>query len=80
MRFDIKGLGRKSIGDRTLINLLKSPAIMASGNSNILFLPSDPDELCDRLTILLQEKLAGNNSKIINEEITSIVQKLLEYN
>ena len=79
MNFDLKAVGNKSIRDRTLIKLLKSPAIMASGVSKTIFLSSDPNELCDRLRLLLQEKHAGNNSDIINEEIVAIVDKLLEY-
>ena len=31
MNFDVKSLGRKSTWVRTLINLLKSPAIMVPG-------------------------------------------------
>ena len=77
MKFNIKQKGRKSDGDKSLIKLLKSPAIMASGLSTI-FLPSYPDELCDRLKLLQQEKQEGNNSVIINEEIVAIVNKLLE--
>ena len=78
MNFDTKALGNKSTRDRTLIKLLKSPAIMASGVSNTIFLSSNPDELCERLN-LLQEKQAGNISDIINQEIVAIVDKLLEY-
>ena len=78
MNFDLKAVGKKSTRDRTLIKLLKSPAIMASGVSTI-FLSSDPDELCDRIKLLLQEKQAGNNSDIFNQEIVAIVDKLLEY-
>ena len=52
---------------------------MASGVKKTIFLPSDHDELCERLKLLLQEKNAGNNSEIINEEIVVIVDKLLEY-
>ena len=78
MHFDTKAQGNKSTRDRTLIKLLKSPAIMASGISTI-FLSSDPDELCNRLKLLLQEKHAGNISDIINNEIVAIVDKLLEY-
>ena len=51
---------------------------MASGLSTI-FLPSNPDDICNRLKLLLQEKKAGNISDIINQEIVSIVDKLLEY-
>ena len=51
---------------------------MASGVSKTIFLSSDPDELCNRLKLLLQEKHAGNNSDIINQEIVVIIDKLLE--
>ena len=51
---------------------------MASGISTTN-LSSDPDELCDRFRLLLQEKHAGNDSHIINKEIVAIVDKLLEY-
>ena len=79
MKFNIKQKGRKSGRDKSMIKLLKSPAIMASGVSNTIFLSSDPDDFCDRLILLLQEKHAGNNSDIINDEIVAIVDKLLEY-
>ena len=78
MNFDTKALGNKSTRDRTLIKLLNSPAIMASGITTI-FLSENADELCDRLRLLLQEKQAGNNSDIIDQEIIAIVDKLLEY-
>ena len=81
MQFDAKALGNKSTGDRKLIKLLNSPGLMvsASGISTTIFLSSDPNELCDRLKLLLQEKHAGSNSDITNDEIVAIVDKLLEY-
>ena len=79
MHFDPKASGNKSTRDRKLIKLLNSPAIMASGVSKTMFLPSDPDELCNKLKLFFQEKHAGNNSDIINDEITAINDKLLEY-
>ena len=81
MHFDVTKIGNKSTRDRTLIKLLKSPGLMisASGVSKTIFLSSDPDELCERLKLLLQEKHAGNNSDIINDEIVAIVDKLLQY-
>ena len=81
MNFDTKALGNKSTRDRTLIKLLKSPGLMisASGVSKTVFLSSDPDDLCNRLKLLLQEKHGGNNSDINNQEIVAIVDKLLEY-
>ena len=62
-----------------MTKLLKSPAIMSSGISKTIFLSSDPDELCDRLKLILQEKQAGKNSDIVNQEIVAIVDNLLEY-
>ena len=79
MNYDTKSTGRPSARHTSIIKILESPAIMASGISKTIFLSSDPDELCERLKLLLQEKNAGNNSEIINEEIIVIVDKLLEY-
>ena len=79
MNFNIKQKGKKSDREKSIIRLLKSLAIMASGISKINFLSSDPDKLCKRLKLLLQEKHAGNNSDIINDEIVAIVDNFLEY-
>ena len=81
MNFVLKAHCNKSTRDRTLTKLLKSPGLMvsAAGVSKAILLLSDPDELCDRLKLLLQEKQAGNNSDIINQKIVAIVDKLLEY-
>ena len=79
MNYDTKSTGRPSTRHTSIIKILESPAIFASGISKTIFLSSDPDELCERLKLLLQEKNAGNNSEIINEEIVVIVDKLLEY-
>ena len=81
MHFDPKASGNKSTRDRKLLELLNSPGLLvsASGVSKTIFLSSDPNELCDRLKLLLQEKHAGNNSDIINDEIIAIIDKLLEY-
>ena len=78
MNFNIRQKGNKSDRDKSIIRLLRSPRIMASGVTTI-FLSENADELCDRLKLLLQEKHAGNNSDIVNEEIVAIVDKLLEY-
>ena len=78
MNYDTKSTGRPKTRHTSIIKILESPAIMASGISKTIFSSSDPDELCERLKLLLQEKNAGNNSEIINEEIVVIVDKLLE--
>ena len=79
MNYDTKSTGRPSTRHTSIIKILESPAIMASGISKTIILPSDPNELCDRLKLLFQEKHAGNNSVIINDEIVAIVDKLLEF-
>ena len=79
MNYDTKSTGRPSIRHSSIIKILESPAIMASGISRTKFLSSDPNELCDMLKVLLQEKHGGNNSNLIDEEIVAIVDKLLEY-
>ena len=78
MYFDVKAPDNKSTRDRTPMKLLKSPAIFASGVSTV-FLPENPNELCDRIKLLLQEKQAGNNSYLIDIEIVAIVGELTEY-
>ena len=42
-------------------------------------IPSDPNELCDRLTLLMQDKEAGNKSNEINKEKINSAEKLLEH-
>ena len=49
--------------------------VSASGVSNRIFLSSDLDELCGRLTLLLQKKHAGNISSTNFQEIVAIVDK-----
>ena len=53
--------------------------VSTSGVSKTIFLSSDPDDLCNRLKLLSQEKQARKHSDIINQEIVAIVDKLLEY-
>ena len=79
MNYDTKSIGRPSIRHESMIRLLDQSAIMASGVSKTIILSSNPNELCDRLKLLLQEKHGGNNSNLIDEEIVAIVDKLLEY-
>ena len=79
MNYDIKSTGRPSVRHNSMIRLLDQPAIMASGISKTIFLSSNPNELCERLKLLLQEKHGGNNSNLIDEEIVAIIDKLLEY-
>ena len=79
MKYKLKNKGRPSIRHNSMIRLLNQPPITASGFTKTIILSSDPNELCDRLKLLLQEKQGGNNSNLIDEEIVAIIDKLLEY-
>ena len=50
-----------------------------SSTQQYIFLPSDTDELVDQLKLLYFEKVGGNDSFLINEQIIAIIDKLLEY-
>ena len=50
-----------------------------SSTQQYIFLPSDPDELVDQLKLLYFEKVGGNDSFLINEQIIAIIDELLEY-
>ena len=50
-----------------------------SSTQQYIFLPSDPYELVDQLKLLYFEKVGGNDSFLINEQIIAIIDKLLEY-
>ena len=67
MKFDTKITGRPSTRDSFVIRKIVSPAIMASRVSTTC-LSSDSGDVCDRIESLLQEKQAGNNSILFNEE------------
>ena len=58
MNFDVKATGNKSTRDRALIKLLNSPGLMvfAPGTSKTIFFSSDPNELFDKLRLLLTRK------------------------
>ena len=59
INFNIEQKKGKSDRDRSLIKFLKSPAIMAFEIPIIVILSPNPDELCNRLKILLPGKQAG---------------------
>ena len=81
MNFDINRIGRKRNRNKSLGKLLKPSAIMAGSlkEPKTRCLSSDPNEVCDRLKLLVQEKQAASNSNIINEELIAITDKLLQY-
>ena len=76
-------LGNRSTGHKSNLGLLQSPNIMVSAScvsTSTRFLISNPNELCDKLKLLLQGKKLGDVSIKIKEEIVAIADELLEYN
>ena len=54
--YDTKSIGRPSIRHTSITKILESRAVLASGFSKTIIPSSDPNELCDRLKLLLQKK------------------------
>ena len=54
MHFDLRSRGKGSRDKNLIKNYYNKRAILASGISKIIFLSSDPNELCDRLNLLMQ--------------------------
>ena len=80
MYFDEKAFDEENTRDKSVLRFFQSPAFKARSlkEANTIWLSSDPNELCDRLKLLLQEKQVGNNSEIINEELIVIAENRLE--
>ena len=79
---DEKAFSNSSTMDESVDRQLKVPAplVSASGvSSSMRFIPSNPNELYDRIKLLLQEKQTGKSSNIITESIITIADKVLEY-
>ena len=57
MNYDIKRIGTPSVRHNSIIKILESPAIMASGISRTIILSSDPNELCDRLKFFYKKNM-----------------------
>ena len=56
MNYDTKSTGRPSTRHTSIIKILGSPAIKASGISKTIILSSDPNEPCDRLKLFFTRK------------------------
>ena len=78
MHFDIHEERAKSSRDRTLVNNYYKKSILAFGLKTN-FLSENPDELCDKLKLLLQEKQTRINSNIIIQEMVAINVEILAY-
>ena len=59
-------------------NSYNKSAILPSRLKTI-FLSEIPDELCDKVKLLIQEKRARNISDMINQKMFAIIDKSLEY-
>ena len=80
MHYDIK-YGDKRSDRYIFIKELLQPQIQSQSGSGLkfVFLPSDPNELVDKLKLLYQEKVGGNDNPQLNEHIVAIADKLLQY-
>ena len=89
-RFEVRREGR----NKSLINLFNSPTIRVGSirktraaqkrlrmkpTQNLTFLFPNPNELCERLLLLVYEKKAGSISERFFEKIFATADKLLEY-
>ena len=84
MQLDTRDVGNESTRNRSLKSLFKLPSILVSASGvpsshKTSFLPSDPNELCNRLNLLLLEKQAGKTSDKIDEKIVAMVDELSKY-
>ena len=70
--------GKKGTRDEPFFNLRKISAFIAPGISTVI-LPDKPNELFDRIKLLLQWKQIGKISDIINEEIVAMYDEILEH-
>ena len=77
VKYDLNLAGDKRSNRYRYIKKLSSKT---SGEGVIIFLSKDPNELVDRLYLLYQEKIAGNDSQNINQEMVAIYDKLYSYN
>ena len=82
IRFDIHARV-KSLRDRNLIKYyFNKRAILASvfkRSEGTIFVSENPNELCDRLCLIIQEKRAGNDTTRFHNEFVGIIDKLLDY-
>ena len=60
LKVNTRQKGRKSNRDKSMIQFFNSPANMASRFATSVF-SCNPNDLCDRLRIILREKQTGNN-------------------
>ena len=80
LNFDVIATSSKSTRDRSILRLLKSTAIKASGflnnisrRKNFLIM-----NFCDRLELLWLEKQSRNNFNLIKNKVVAILDKKLE--
>ena len=76
VEYDLKLSGDRKSKRYRYIKKLSSK----TSGKGVGFLSKDPNELVDRLYLLYQEKLAGNGSENINDEMIAIYDKLYSYN
>ena len=79
MHFDIHAKGKSSRDRNLMNNYFKKRALLASGNREIIFLPQNPNEFCDKVCWIIQEQQGGNDTKRLYNEKVAIGDKFLDY-
>ena len=82
MHFDINCRG-KCLRDRNLIkNFFNERSILAfrlKTSETTFFLSENPNDLCDRLCLIIQEKQAGNDTTRFENDTIAIFDEFLQY-
>ena len=79
MHFDIHAKS-KSFRDKNLKkNFYNKRVLLGSDLQKGIFLSVNPDEICNRLRLIIQEKRAGNDANRFDSGVIPIVDKLLDY-
>ena len=80
--FDIHSRGKR-LRDRSLLKIYSfERAQLACGlkrSEGTIFFSEIPNELCDRVYLIIQEKQVGNDTTRFDNEIVSRLDKILEY-
>ena len=81
MHFDEKSRRKSFRAKNLLVNYLKKRAILASRlkrSETTIFHSEEPNGLLDRLCLIVQGKQTGNDTERFDNEISAIIDKLLE--
>ena len=79
MHFDLHANGKTSRDKNLAKNYYNKRALLASSDQEVIFLSDNPNEICDRLHLIIQEKQARNDTTRFDNELVAKIDKILEY-